>query len=263
METEWLYELLERKYHQFNQPDFIEEDPVTIPHRFTRKEDIEISGFFAAILAWGQRKTIINKCTRLFELMDNSPFDFIINHKEADLRLFQNFKHRTFNDTDTLYFIEALRNIYLTHGGLEQAFTSGLSSEDASVKNALIKFKKIFFSLDDYPERTQKHVSSPTRNSACKRINMYLRWMVRKDNKGVDFGIWNGIKPSQLICPCDIHVERTAKLLGLTNMEKPNWKMAEQITQNLKSFDPNDPVKYDFALFGLGIEKFFATGISS
>ncbi|KPM49824.1 TIGR02757 family protein [Jiulongibacter sediminis] len=263
MQHEELFELLEYKYQQFNQPGFIESDPITIPHRFRRKEDIEIAGFFAAILAWGQRKTIINKCTELFELMDNSPYEFILNHRDEDLKHFQNFKHRTFNDTDTLYFIEALKSIYNNHNGLEGAFSKKLSSNDDSVKNALISFKDIFFNLPDFPERTQKHISSPARNSACKRINMYLRWMVRKDDKGVDFGLWEGIKPSQLICPCDVHVERTAKLLGLTTLEKPNWKMAEQITENLKAFDCEDPVKYDFALFGLGIEKYFESGISS
>ncbi|MCR9064550.1 MAG: TIGR02757 family protein [Cytophagales bacterium] len=255
-----LEDLLNNKFEQFNEVGFIKDDPISIPRSFKKKEDIEISGFFASILAWGQRKTIINKCHALFELMDNSPFDFIMNHEEHDLKRFETFKHRTFNSTDTLYFIEAIKVLYTQHGGLQGAFSKGLTSTDKNVKNAIRNFQKTFFSLEDYPQRIQKHVSSPLSNSACKRINMYLRWMVRKDEKGVDFGLWDTIHTSQLVCPCDVHVERVAKKLGLATIPKVNWKMAEEITDNLKQFDPEDPVKYDFALFGLGIEKYFDIG---
>ncbi|MFT5885643.1 MAG: hypothetical protein ACI9IP_002104 [Arcticibacterium sp.] len=253
-EFERLKDLLDDKYLHFNQKDFIEHDPVSIPHLFARKEDIEISGFIAAVLAWGQRKTIINKCNELFKLMDNDPYKFIMHHSDKDLKVFESFKHRTFNSTDTLYFIAALKHIYSHHGGLENAFSKGLSITDASVKNGLNRFKEIFFELEYHPERTKKHIASPKRSSACKRLNMYLRWMVRKDNKGVDFGIWDKIEAHQLICPCDVHVERVARKLGLIKSKKPNWKMAEELTENLKEFDSSDPVKYDFALFGLGVE---------
>ena len=253
---ESLKELLDEKYLLFNQEGFIEHDPVSIPHLFSKNEDIEISGFIAAVLAWGQRKTIINKCTELFKLMDNAPYDFILNHKDEDLKAFESFKHRTFNGTDTLYFIAALKHIYSKYDSLENAFLQGMNKKDRTVKNALSRFKEIFFELDFHPERTKKHIASPERNSACKRLNMYLRWMVRKDDKGVDFGIWKNIKPSQLICPCDVHVERVGRKLGLIKLEKPNWKMAEELTGNLRQFDPTDPVKYDFALFGLGVEGY-------
>ncbi|MGR3809793.1 TIGR02757 family protein [Jiulongibacter sp. NS-SX5] len=252
-----VFDLIEEKYIKFNQPGFIEDDPISIPHMFSKKEDIEIAGFIASILAWGQRKTIIKKCKELFNMMDNAPHNFILHHSDQDLRPLLEFKHRTFNDIDTLYFIEAIKHIYTNHNGLEGAFSKGISLTDSTIEKGLINFKELFFELDFAPQRTKKHIASPLSNSACKRINMYLRWMVRKDDKGVDFGLWDSIKPSQLICPCDVHVERTAKILGLTQETKPNWKMAVEITENLKAYDSEDPVKYDFALFGLGIEKFF------
>lgn len=255
-EFERLKKLLDEKYLLFNQKNFINHDPVSIPHLFSGKEDIEISGFIAAVFAWGQRKTIINKCNQLFNLMDNDPYQFIVHHTDKDLKIFESFKHRTFNSTDTLYFIAALKHIYNHHGGLENAFAQGINSADPSVKNGLDRFKEIFFELEYPPERTKKHIASPKSNSACKRLNMYLRWMVRKDNKGVDFGIWHKIEAHQLICPCDVHVERVARKLGLIKTEKPNWKMAEELTEKLKEFDSLDPVKYDFALFGLGVEGY-------
>jgi uncharacterized protein (TIGR02757 family) len=249
-----LADLLNQKVIHYNQPDFIAEDPISIPHLFTKKEDIEISGFLAAILAWGQRKTIINKSKELIRFMDNSPHDFVVNFEAKDLIPFEKFKHRTFNGTDTLYFMEALQVIYLKHGGLEKAFSKGLEKKDLSVKNGISVFKDMFFSIEDFPPRTKKHIASPNSNSACKRINMFLRWMVRKDSCGVDFGIWNAISASQLVCPCDVHVERVARHFGLISFPKPNWQMAEELTSNLKFFDEEDPVKYDFALFGLGVE---------
>lgn len=243
-------DLLERKYEQFNQPNFIENDPISIPHRFSKKQDIEISGFVAAILAWGQRKTIINKSIELMNLMDNSPHDFVLNHQDSDLKKMLNFKHRTFNATDILYFIEFFKTYYLQHQSLENAFLQ----DNTTTKSSLIAFHNFFFSLDNVPNRTKKHVATPLRGSSCKRINMFLRWMVRKDNKGVDFGIWQNLQPAQLICPCDVHVERVARKLNLISRPKPDWAMAEELTQNLRQLDPTDPVKYDFALFGMGVE---------
>jgi uncharacterized protein (TIGR02757 family) len=240
----------------FNQPDFIPHDPISIPHQFSLKQDIEITGFIAATLAWGQRKTIINKCNELIGLMDNAPYDFIKNYQDSDLRRFLAFKHRTFNATDTLYFLEFFKDFYSKNNSLEYAFLVGLKNNDENIKSGLENFQKVFFSLEDYPIRTRKHVATPARNSSCKRINMFLRWMVRKDNKGVDFGIWDKIKTSALVCPCDVHVERVARKLGLITRPKTDWQTAVELTQNLKQLDPIDPVKYDFALFGLGVEGY-------
>ena len=246
--------LLESKYLQYNQPNFILNDPVCIPHLFSKKQDIEIMGFWAAVLAWGQRKTIINKCKELIELMDDVPFDFIVNHGESDLKRMLDFKHRTFNATDTLYFIAWFKDFFQRHESLEEAFFVPNLEDEINVKSSLIAFHDRFFSLEDYPERTRKHIATPLRNSSCKRINMFLRWMVRQDDRGVDFGIWTTIKPAQLICPCDVHVDRVGRILGLIQRPKPDWQTAVELTENLKLLDANDPVKYDFALFGLGVE---------
>lgn len=244
---------LDEKTEKFNQPSFIEFDPVSIPHSFTKKQDIEISGLFAAVLAWGKRKTIIRKCRELMEQMDNSPYDFVRNHTESDLKRFLDFKHRTFNSTDALYFIEALRSLYTDHKSLESVFFT--SPSDETVEKGLIKFNQQFFALPDSPHRTRKHLPTPERKSTCKRINMYLRWMVRSDNNGVDFGIWKKIKPSQLICPCDLHVDRVARTLKIIKRKQTDWLTALELTSNLRKMDPIDPVKYDFALFGLGVEE--------
>lgn len=254
--SEYIINLLNEKYEQFNTPGFIPNDPISIPHKFSLKQDIEITGFLAATLAWGQRITIINKCNELITLMDGAPYDFILNHQDSDLKRFLLFKHRTFNTTDTLYFIEFFKDYYKNHESLEEAFIDGLTDESCNTKTALENFQKQFFSLEDYPARTRKHIATPTRNSSCKRINMFLRWMVRKDDKGVDFGLWNKISPAQLVCPCDVHVERVARKLGLITRPKADWQTAIELTQNLKQIDPTDPVKYDFALFGLGVEGY-------
>ncbi|MBJ6118941.1 TIGR02757 family protein [Pontibacter sp. BT310] len=248
--------LLDDRVEKYNQPAFIPNDPVSIPHRFTKKQDIEISGFFASILAWGQRKTIINNCLKLMDLMDNAPHDFILHHQEQDLPRFLGFKHRTFNDTDLLYFIHFFNWYYSRYESLEVAFT-GEHNKIETQKERLMHFHDLVFSLEDAPHRTKKHISTPARKSACKRINMYLRWMVRKDNNGVDFGIWNTMKPADLVCPCDVHVERVARRLGLITRKGMNWQTAEELTDHLRAFDPLDPVKYDYALFGLGIEEKF------
>ena len=256
---------LDSKVIQYNRPEFISNDPVSIPHRFSRRQDIEIMGFWAAILAWGQRVTIINKCNELITLMDGAPYDFIMNHQEPDLKKLLHFKHRTFNDIDTLYFISFFRYHYEQCESLETAFIPedeaccpfrGLGGEEP-IEKYLNHFRSYFFSLPDYPHRTKKHISSPSQKSTCKRLVMFLRWMVRKDNCGVDFGIWNHIKPSELICPCDLHVDRVARKLNLITRKQTDWQTAVELTQQLREFDPVDPVKYDFALFGLGIEEKF------
>ncbi len=253
--TNFVADLLAEKYLKYNQPDFIPNDPILIPHLFTKKEDIEIMGFWASILAWGQRKTIINKCKELIKLMDGAPHEFIMHHQDADLKAFLSFKHRTFNATDTLYFIAWFRAFYQKNESLEDAFLiKNQATDEKNVRQNLVVFQENFFSFEDYPHRTRKHIATPLRNSSCKRLNMFLRWMVRKDNHGVDFGIWNNIPTARLVCPCDVHVERVARKLGLVTRPKPDWQMAVELTENLKLLDANDPVKYDFALFGLGVE---------
>jgi len=249
---EELKSFLDEKVAIYNQPGFVADDPVSIPHTYSKKQDIEIAGFFAATLAWGQRGTIVKKGRELFALMDNAPHDFIINHRLRDLKVFEQFKHRTFNATDCLYFIRFLRGHYQRHVSLESAFPLGKGDPD--VGPALVHFHKLFFGLEDSPPRTRKHVATPARKSACKRLNMFLRWMVRNDGQGVDFGLWGTIAPSQLVCPCDIHVERVARKLGLIARKPLDWRTALELTSALKRFDPFDPVKYDFALFGLGVE---------
>ncbi len=253
-----LKEFLDTKVDQFNTSNFIELDPISIPHQFKKLQDVEIAGFFAATLAWGQRVTVINKSKELLELMDGSPHDFLLHHTESDKKRFEKFKHRTFNATDTLYFIESLSRYYKINRSLEDAFLPATDKTAAfPIEQGLRRFHDIFFSLPDYPKRTLKHVSTPARKSACKRINMYLRWMVRQDDKGVDFGIWKRISPAQLVCPCDVHVERVARKLKLIRSSQLNWQTALELTSNLRLLDPQDPVKYDFALFGLGIIEHF------
>ena len=250
-----VHALLEEKADLYNRRSFIEDDPISIPHRFSKKQDIEIAGLFAAVLAWGQRKTIINKCEQLFDMMGNEPHRFVLEHSEEDLRPFLSFKHRTFNDIDTLYFIEWLRCHYAVHETLEDAFL--VADGDSQIERALTRFYELFFSLDNHPARTRKHVPTPARKSACKRMNMYLRWMVRKDDRGVDFGLWDRLSMDQLICPCDLHVDRVARRLGLIRRKQTDWLTALELTEALREFDREDPVKYDFALFGLGIVEHF------
>ncbi|MDR0824284.1 MAG: TIGR02757 family protein [Prevotella sp.] len=247
-----LKDFLDKKVEQYNTPDFIPNDPICIPHRFSVKQDIEIMGFFAAIFAWGQRKTIINKCDELSERMNNSPYLFITTHSDTDLKKLLGFKHRTFNDTDLLYCIDFMKRHYSLYDSLEDAFFPEWNME---VESALNHFQSYFFSHPDAPHRTRKHIPSPAQKSACKRLNMYLRWMVRDDDKGVDFGLWNKVDPSRLICPLDLHVERTARKTGLLERDKPDWKAAMELTENLRILDPADPSRYDFALFGISIEE--------
>lgn len=251
-----LKSFLDRKVEQYNQPFFIKDDPIAIPNLFSRKQDIEIAGFFAAIFAWGQRVTIINKCKELLLLMDNAPYQFILQHEEKDLKKLQHFKHRTFQAADLFYFIDFLQQHYSRNKSLENAFAGGINNKDVNVENGLNRFRKYFFSFP-HEKRTEKHIASPETGSSCKRLNMFLRWMVRSDNRGVDFGIWKNISPSQLICPLDVHVARVARSLGILKRKQNDWQAAIELTEYLRTLDKHDPVKYDFALFGLGVmEKY-------
>lgn len=243
---------LDEKVNHYNRVSFVENDPISVPHRFSKKQDIEIMGFFAAVFAWGQRKTIINKSLELAHRFDGEPFDFIRHHSETDLKRLQGFKHRTFNDTDLLYFVDFLRRHYTRHESLEAAFIPESGFFD--MESSLIYFGRNFFNHPHAPNRTKKHIATPARNSTCKRLNMFLRWMVRDDNRGVDFGIWKNIRPRDLICPIDVHVDRTARKIGLISRSQTDWKTALELTRNLRLLDAEDPVKYDFALFGLSEE---------
>ena len=248
-----LADFLNKKVDQYNQPSFITADPVCIPHLFTKKQDIEIAGFFAAIFAWGNRTTIIQKSKELLQLMEMQPYDFCLQAGNKDIQQLLAFKHRTFNATDLLYFIEFFKYHYSKHKSLETAFTM----HGQTAEQMLTGFHHYFFSLEEVPLRTKKHIATPERNSSCKRLNMFLRWMVRQDKKGVDFGIWKKIAPSQLICPLDVHVARVARRFNILSRQQTDWQAAVELTTYLRTLDQHDPVKYDFALFGLGvIEKF-------
>ena len=288
-----LRNFLEKNVLLYNQPSFIEADPISVPHRFSKKQDIEIAGLFAAVFSWGNRTTIIRKSNELMNYLDGAPHDFIMNHSPGDLKRLMDFKHRTFNTTDLLYFIHFLRHHYQKSNSLETAFfpsekiektknhlsihsVTGKGNQNSSnenitrkkasikgtvpgetehVKSALSVFYKYFFSLEDSPRRTQKHISSPEKNSTCKRLNMFLRWMVRSDHQGVDFGIWNTCSPADLICPVDLHVARVARGFGLIGRKQTDWETAMELTRALRLMDAADPVKYDFALFSLGVSE--------
>ena len=257
-----LKDFLDAKADQYNRPSFIDRDPISIPHRFSLKQDIELMGFWAAVLAWGQRPVILKKTNELVDLMDGAPYDFIRNHTESDLQRFLTFKHRTFNATDALYFLHFFRHYYRENDSLEDAFlpvSTDLSDSEKPpapfVEAGLIAFHDRFCGLTDFfPPRTRKHIATPARNSSCKRLLMFLRWMVRHDDRGVDFGLWTRLRSDQLIIPIDVHVNRVARQLGLLTRPQTDWKAALELTEALRQFDPTDPVRYDFALFGLGVE---------
>lgn len=254
MNRKQLKEFLDAKVDQYNHPHFLATDPLQIPHLFAKKEDIEISAFLTATIAWGNRKSIIANARKLMSLMEYSPHDFILNHTQTDLAAFDHFVHRTFNSTDVRYFIKSLQNIYRYHGGLEAVFTQ--HQEKDSLQPTISKFKELFFELPFEP-RTKKHVSDPLKGSAAKRINMYLRWMVRDAATHVDFGLWKEIHPSKLSCPLDVHSGNVARKLKLLKRKQNDAKALAELDKNLRKLDPADPVKYDFALFGLGVfEKF-------
>lgn len=248
-----LKKFLDLKVDEYNQLSFIKDDPICIPHLFTTQQDIEISGFFAAIFAWGNRTTIIRKTKELMEMMNMRPYEFCMNNDPEQLKKIMGFKHRTFNTTDLLYFIEFFRHHYSRNKSLETAFIM----HGNTIGKMLIGFHHYFFSMEHVPSRTKKHIATPEKRSTCKRLNMFLRWMVRKDDRGVDFGIWENISPSQLVCPVDLHVARVAKRSGLIKRKQVDWETALELTDNLRKLDKTDPVKYDFALFSLGvIEKY-------
>lgn len=245
---------LDFKVEQYNRIDFIEPDPIAIPHRFSLKEDIEIAGFLVSTFAWGNRKAIVSNGHKLMDLLGNAPHDFVMNHKASDLKKLENFVHRTFNATDLIFFIKSLKNMYKKHGGIEQVFIKNANKD--SLQPAIHEFKKVFFEIP-HLERTSKHVSDPFKGSAAKKINMYLRWMIRKDNAGVDFGIWKSISPSVLSCPLDVHSGNVARKLGLLDRTQNDHKAVLELDASLRKLDKNDPVKYDFALFGLGVFEGF------
>ncbi|PHI19767.1 TIGR02757 family protein [Lewinellaceae bacterium SD302] len=240
---------------RYNRPAFIPHDPISLPHAFEDRRDREIIGFWTAVLAWGQRKTILNKSLELVELMGGEPYRFITEHHPEDRDRFADWKHRTFNFEDTRYFLEWLQRYYREHDSLEEAFARHLTPEDEDIENALRGFHDDFFSLPDAPRRTRKHIATPTRKSRCKRLCMFLRWMVRRDENGVDFGDWSNISPAQLCLPLDVHVERVARQFGLLTRKQCDWLAVKELTANLRSFDAEDPARYDFALFGLGVMK--------
>ena len=249
-----LKDFLDQKVELYNRPNFLESDPLGIPHQFSKKEDIEIAAFLSATIAWGNRKSIITNANRMMQLMGNSPHDFVINHQEKDLKNFDKFVHRTFNAEDFMTFVRCLKFLYFNHHGLENAFLISIKNND--LQSGISNFKKLFF--ENHPNsRTQKHVSDPLKNSAAKRINMFLRWMVRQDNAGVDFGIWKTISPSLLSCPLDVHSGNVARKLGLLYRDKNDGKALTELDISLRKLDKKDPAKYDFALFGLGVFENF------
>ncbi len=254
MTQQELKSFLNEKVEQYNTPEFIDSDPILIPHLFTQKEDIEISGFLTATIAWGKRAMIIKNAHKMMALLGNSPYDFILNHNDQQLESLSGFVHRTFNSIDFTHFVKALQHIYTTHNGLESVFNKYATQE--SLQPAIHELKKIFFEIP-HPSRTTKHISDPLKNSACKKINMWLRWLIRDDSTGVDFGLWKNISPSALSCPLDVHSGNVARKLGLLNRKQNDAKALLELDTSLRLLDKHDPVKYDFALFGLGVfEKF-------
>ena len=253
-QQKFLKAYLEEKYFLYNSRNFIEKDPISIPHRFSKKQDIEISGFLAATIAWGNRKSIIQNALELMRLMDFSPHAFITQASKKDLRSFSGFVHRTFNSEDCIFFISALAHLYKKQKSLEYYFSKGILPGDSNIKNGIIQFRNDFFSIP-HPARTQKHVSNPDKNSSSKRLCMFLRWMVRNDRAGVDFGIWKNISPAMLCLPLDVHTGNVSRKLGILARKQNDWKAVEEVSCYLKVLDPLDPVKYDFALFGVGINE--------
>lgn len=254
MNQQDLKDFLDEKVILYNNPSFIEADPIQIPHQFSRKEDIEIAAFLTATISWGNRKMIIQNALKMMEMLDNNPYDFVMNHQENDLKSFENFVHRTFNSVDLQQFIKSLKHIYQNHEGLEKALL--IKDNSKTYQTAIHEFKQLFFEIP-HQNRTQKHISDPLKNSAAKRINMFLRWMVRNDKTGVDFGIWQTHNPANLSCPLDVHSGNVARKLKLLSRPQNDWKALSELDKKLRKLDKKDPVKYDFALFGLGVfEKF-------
>lgn len=248
-----LKELLDELHDRYNHPSFIELDPVSIPHAFERTEDIEIAGFLAATIAWGNRKMIVRNAQRMVDLMEGEPYRFVMEADEKEFLSVLHFVHRTFNGSDFVYFLTALKHIYRNHGGIKRIFVDGYL-KNGSLEEGIADFRQSFFELEHLP-RVERHLSSVAKNSACKRINMYLRWMVRRDDKGVDFGLWNEIPASALYIPLDVHAGNVGRQLGLLSRKQNDWKAVQELTENLRKFDAADPIKYDYALFGVGVNK--------
>jgi uncharacterized protein (TIGR02757 family) len=255
LSDQMIKELLEEKHDQYNRANFIDVDPIAIPHMFSWKNDIEVAGFLAATIAWGQRPMILKKGFELMDRMDRSPYDFVKNCSDSDLHKLENFVYRTFNSQDLIYFIKSLNQLINKYNSIGELLNF-FKADTNTIYDLIIRFHNVFFEQND-PGRTRKHLANPARGSSAKRMNMYLRWMVRKDSRGVDFGLWDFIQPSELYLPLDVHTGRVGRKLGLLNRKSNDWKAVEEITKILRTFDPNDPVKYDFAIFGLGVfEKF-------
>jgi len=244
-----LKEFLDEKANKYNCHEWIETDPIQVPRQFTQKKNIEIAAFITSVISWGSRPVIIRNAMKLMSIMDNSPYDFIINYTPRDYCLLKTFVHRTFNGDDCIHFIRSLKNIYKNHGGLQNVFESSYK-KNGNIKDMLVHFHSLFFETTG--ERTRKHIANVKRGASAKRLNMFLRWMVRNDRNGVDFGIWNGIPPSALMLPLDVHTGKVARMIGLLKRKQNDWQAVEEVTEILRKFDPSDPVKYDFALFGLG-----------
>jgi uncharacterized protein (TIGR02757 family) len=251
---------LDEKFHLFCLNEFVADDPISIPHKFSKKQDIEIAAFWTAMISWGNRKSIMSSANKLLQFMDNSPHEFVLDHTPKELKKFETFVHRTFQPIDALGFIHFFKSHYQKHESLESAFLSG--DQFVDVKTSLINFQSTMFDDSDaIALRTKKHIASPINKSTCKRMNMFLRWMVRSNKEGVDFGLWQKIPSSALMMPLDVHVERVARHLGLIERKQSDWQTVEELTGNLRLFDSNDPVKYDFALFGMGVSKYYTTVI--
>lgn len=259
MNRKELKSFLDGKAELYECLDFIEYDPISIPHLFSKKEDIEIAGFLSSIIAWGQRKTIVSNAKKLMSWMDDTPYDFLLNHSEKDLKIFEKFVHRTFNSDDLLYFIYRLRLMYKEEGGLEKVFSKLYFLENENILVAISQFKQLFFN-QEHLARTEKHLSDPEKGSSAKRINMFLRWMVRSGRREVDFGIWKNISASKLYMPLDVHTGNVARQFGLIMRKQNDRKALEELMVNLRLLDPEDPVKYDFALFGMGVNEKFILG---
>lgn len=247
-------DFLDESYFKYNSKLFIENDPICIPHRFKKKEDIEIASFLAATIAWGNRKSIITNASKLMQWMDNTPHAFIVNHTKKDLKPFEKFVHRTFNGKDCIFFINALQSIYLQHNGLEAAFKCEINDSEFNLKHNIVNFRNLFLNTK-HLTRSEKHISNPLQKSSSKRLCMFLRWMVRNDKKGVDFGIWKSIMPKELCLPLDVHTGNVSRSLGLLTRKQNDWQSVEEVTRVLRLLDKDDPIKYDFALFGLGVDK--------
>ncbi len=253
-ELDTIRNFLNESYLKYNHRAFIENDPICIPHRFSKKEDIEIAGFLSATIAWGNRKSIIANAKKLMLAMDEAPYDFVLDHSAKELKRLESFVHRTFNGIDCQFFIRSLKNIYINHGGLEAAFGTGTGQPEFLLKERIIHFRELFLQVKHVP-RSDKHISNPAQKSSAKRLCMFLRWMVRQDAKGVDFGIWKSFSPAELCLPLDVHTGNVSRHLGLLKRKQNDWQSVEEITALLRRFDAADPVKYDFALFGLGVDK--------